>query len=59
MARELAMWIDREHWVRNQSWMAVNALCKQIAALGTRGAPARSTVKAWRAEDDYVAFVEA
>jgi hypothetical protein len=62
-ARSLAMWFDRAHWVENHSSMSVNGLCKKVReAVNKReigaSAPARSTLRSWRKQADYRAFVE-
>lgn len=57
-AKVLAGWIDREHYQRTRKWLPGLRLEKLLQEkLGEEEAPVRSTLRQWRCETDYVAWV--
>jgi len=58
-ARNLAQWIDATHANARLPVMSVSAMEKEIQRrLGSEKSIARSTIRRWRLEADYVEFVE-
>lgn len=58
-AKSIASWLELQHFRATGRLMPVAALCRRMGDfLGADKAPARSTIRAWRQEPDYIAFVE-
>lgn len=57
-AKARAAWLDREHFQATGEFATVSGLKAKLAeVLGDDAAPARSTLRRWRQETDYDAFV--
>ena len=56
-AKSTAAWLDRLHHQATGELMPVKTMTRRIASLlGAEAAPARSTIRQWREEADYLAF---
>ena len=57
-SKNLANWIDRDHFQKTGSMLAVARLRSMLAEmLGEDAAPARASLRSWREETDYGNFV--
>jgi hypothetical protein len=57
-AKVRACWLDREHYQGTGDWLPLLTLHQRLEGiLGEGMAPARSTLKKWRSEADYAAWV--
>lgn len=57
-AKVHASWVDRRHYQQTGEWMPLLRLEQTLAAaFGEGKAPARSTLRRWRDEEDYAAWV--
>lgn len=56
-AKVTASWIDREHFLREGSMMPISALQRALEDRLDGSSAARSTLRRWRAEPEYVEWI--
>lgn len=57
-AKVQASWVDREHFQKTGKWLELLRLEQSLmATFGAGKAPSRSTLRRWRREEDYAAWV--